>query len=113
VLDPDRLVVGDVTVSEVERRHDTGWVSYWTVPAARGRGVATCAVGTVANWAFEQAGLFRLELGHRTNKPASCRVATAAGFLVEGLERQRLRYGLERFDVERHAPLATDPAPLP
>jgi RimJ/RimL family protein N-acetyltransferase len=62
----------------------------------------------VAEWAFE-AGLFRLELGHRVNNPASCRVARAAGFSPEGIERQKLRYGAERFDVETHARLASAP----
>ncbi|OUE31259.1 hypothetical protein BFL35_05940 [Clavibacter michiganensis] len=43
--------------------------------------------------------------------PASCRVATRAGFAAEGIERAKLRYGDERFDVETHARLATDPPP--
>lgn len=77
---------------------------------ARGRGVATTAVRAVAASALDDLGRFRLELGHRTNNPASCRVATAAGFPVEGLERAKLGYGGERFDVELHARLATDPA---
>ncbi|QSB17054.1 GNAT family N-acetyltransferase [Natronosporangium hydrolyticum] len=102
-------VVGQVAVSALDRRNETGWVSYWTVPAARGRGVAAAAVRAAAQWAFDRAGLFRLELGHRTDNPASCRVATAAGFLVEGLERQKLCYEGQRFDVELHARLATDP----
>jgi RimJ/RimL family protein N-acetyltransferase len=55
--------------------------------------------------------LFRLELGHRVNNPASCRVASRAGFLVEGLERQKLAYDGVRFDVELHARLATDAVP--
>jgi hypothetical protein len=38
----------------------------------------------VARWAFDDAELFRLELGHRVNNPASCGVARAAGFAVEG-----------------------------
>jgi RimJ/RimL family protein N-acetyltransferase len=42
---------------------------------------------------------------------ASCRVASAAGFLAEGIERQKLRYGAERFDVQTHARLASDPYP--
>jgi len=50
-------------------------------------------------------------LGHRVNNPASCRVATRAGYPAEGVERAKLRYGDERFDVETHARLATDPAP--
>jgi RimJ/RimL family protein N-acetyltransferase len=52
--------------------------------------------------------LFRLELGHRVNNPASCRVASRAGFAVEGLERQKLLYDGVRYDVELHARLATD-----
>lgn len=111
VVDRRAVVVGCVTVSAVDRRHDTGWVSYWTVEAARGRGVAAVAAGALSAWAFADLGLFRLELGHRTNNPASCRVARRAGFQVEGVERAKLRYGAARYDVELHARLATDPYP--
>ena len=47
------------------------------------------------------------------NNPASCGVAASAGFLFEGLERQRLAYDGTRFDVERHARLAPDPLQTP
>lgn len=106
----DGTAVGDVGLTAVDRRHDSAWVSYWLARDARGQGLATRAVATVARWAFAD-GLFRLELGHRVNNPASCRVATAAGFRAEGVERAKLRYRSERFDVETHARLATDPAP--
>ncbi len=111
VVDAADVVLGHVAVGSVERRHGTGWVSYWTTAAARGRGVASGGCRAVAAWAFEDAGLFRLELGHRVDNPASCRVARAAGFAVEGLQRRRLRYDGVRYDVELHARLATDPAP--
>ncbi|GHG66129.1 GNAT family N-acetyltransferase [Streptomyces griseocarneus] len=104
-------VLGNVAVSAVDRRHDTGWVSYWTTRSARGRGVAGRACRGVARWAFDDLGLFRLELGHRVNNPASCRVATAAGFAVEGIQRQKLLYDGVRYDVESHARLATDAEP--
>jgi len=104
-------LVGSVTVSAVDRRHDTGWASYWTTTPARGRGAAADATRALARWAFSDLGLFRLELGHRVDNPASCRVARAAWFAVEGLERAKLRYDEQRFDVELHARLATDPAP--
>ena len=110
VVDGDTLV-GSVTVAEIDRSNDIGWASYWTAPWARGKGVASSSLRALSDWAFAHAGLFRLELGHRTNNPASCRVALAAGYTVEGLERQKLRYGEERFDVELHARLATDPPP--
>ncbi|PFG20630.1 GNAT family N-acetyltransferase [Serinibacter salmoneus] len=103
-------VVGNVSLSAIERRHGTCWASYWTVPRARGRGLAARALAGAAQWAFER-DLYRVELGHRTNNPASCAVARRAGFPVEGLEREKLRYGEERFDVELHARLRTDPTP--
>ena len=100
--------LGSVAVAAVNHVHGTGWVSYWTVEAARGRGVAVTGVRTLARWAFGELGLFRLELGHRTNNPASCSVALRAGFVAEGIDRKKLRYGDERYDVERHGRLATD-----
>jgi RimJ/RimL family protein N-acetyltransferase len=104
----DGTVLGHVCVSGVDRRHRTGWVSYWTASAARGRGAASEATRALADWALTELGLFRLELGHRTDNPASCRVASAAGFRVEGLERAKLEYDGRRYDVELHARLATD-----
>ncbi|WP_406087569.1 GNAT family N-acetyltransferase [Streptomyces virginiae] len=113
VVDGDDTVLGQVSVGAVNRRHSVGWVSYWTTAAARGRGVASHACRALARWAFDEAELFRLELGHRVNNPGSCRVAHAAGFAVEGLQRQKLAYDGIRYDVECHARLATDPDPVP
>ncbi|MEV4747893.1 GNAT family protein [Streptosporangium amethystogenes subsp. fukuiense] len=100
-------VVGNVAVSNIDA-HETGWVSYWTIPRARGRGVAVAAAGKMAEWAFRERGLFRLELAHRVSNVASCTVATRAGFRSEGIERAKLSYAGVRHDVERHARLATD-----
>jgi len=106
----DYVAIGNVGLSGVERRHGTAWASYWLASPYRGRGLAARALATVASVAFQE-GLFRLELGHRVNNPASCNVATRAGFVPEGIERKKLRYGSQRFDVETHARLLTDPAP--
>lgn len=105
------VAVGNVGVSHVDPRHGTAWTFYWLAAGQRGRGLTTRALATVASWSFADLDVFRLELGHRVNNPASCRVASRAGFVVEGVERAKLRYGAERFDVETHARLATDPAP--
>ncbi|QEV18735.1 GNAT family N-acetyltransferase [Streptomyces alboniger] len=112
VTGADGVVLGNVAVGAVDRVHGIGWVSYWTTSGARGQGVATRACVALADWAFEDAGLFRLELGHRVNNPASCRVAMGAGFTIEGRERQKLVYDGTRYDVELHARLASDPFPI-
>lgn len=109
IVDGD-VAVGNVGASAIEFRHETAWMHYWLSPAARGKGYATGALVAVSRWAFEN-GLYRLELGHRLNNPTSCRVATGAGFQAEGIEREKLRYGGDRYDVETHARLATDPVP--
>lgn len=111
VLDPDGRVVGNVAVDSVDRRQDSGRVSYWTSPGARDRGVATIGVRALAVWAFDSLELFRLELGHRVDNPASCVVAGRAGFAVEGVQRAKLRRAGVRYDVETHARLRTDHAP--
>lgn len=103
-------LIGNVGLANIERRHGTAWAHYWLVASARGQGYASRALATVAEWAFRD-GLYRLELGHRVNNPDSCRVAERAGFAAEGIARDKLRYGEERFDVENHARLRTDAAP--
>ena len=109
-------VVGCVMASDRDERHGTAWMSYWLAAHARGRGLASAALAALSGQCFA-LGLHRLELGARTNNPASIAVAERAGFVHEGVERERLRYGDERFDVARLARLATDPipaiAPLP
>ena len=110
-IDVDGRAVGNVGVGAIEMRHNTGWMHYWTAAEARGAGLASRACASLARYAFDHLGVHRLELGHRVNNPASCRVAHRAGFAAEGLERHKLRYGAERFDVETHARLATDPEP--
>lgn len=107
----DDVPVGGVALSDIERRHDTAWTSYWLAEFTRGLGLGFRATAGLATYGFEELSLHRLELGHRVNNPTSCRVATRAGFAVEGTERSKLRYGAERFDTETHARLATDPAP--
>ncbi|MCC9174622.1 GNAT family N-acetyltransferase [Arthrobacter sp. zg-Y179] len=110
-VDVDGTAVGNIGISAIDSRHQTAWVSYWLAPSARGRSLASRGVAAAAEWALGDGGLFRLELGHRTNNPASCLVALNAGFRTEGIERSKLRYGGARFDVETHARLASDPVP--
>jgi len=102
--------VGLVAVS-VDAAHRTGWFWYWTTAAARGRGLTQRAAATVADHELTAGGLHRLELGHRTNNPASGAVARAAGFVREGLEREKFLIDGVRVDVATYGRLRTDPPP--
>lgn len=103
-------VVGLVVVG-VDSANGNGWFWYWVNAAARGRGWASRAAATVANWALSHGGLHRLELGHRANNPASRAVALAAGFIQEGVEREKFLVDGQRIDVLTYGRLRTDPVP--
>ncbi|MFC0581416.1 GNAT family N-acetyltransferase [Micrococcoides hystricis] len=90
-----------------------GWVFYWAAEHARGKGFTTAAVTALCNWALTDGGWYRLELGYRTNNPASGQVAERAGFIVEGTEREKFLIDGERIDVTIAARLASDPTPQP
>ncbi|HEY2238514.1 MAG TPA: GNAT family N-acetyltransferase [Streptosporangiaceae bacterium] len=89
---------------------DEGWaeVAYWTVPAARGRGIAARSVRVVSEWMFRAVGLNRIELNHSTLNTASCRVAQKAGFRYEGTRRRQTLHQDGWHDMHLHARLADD-----
>lgn len=78
-------------------------VGYWTAANARGRGLTSLAVDTLARWALDVLGLHRLDLYHAVANPASCRVAQKAGFALEQVLRRSYQYGDGRlYDEHRH-----------
>lgn len=113
--DPADRMIGLVAVS-VDEGNLNGWFFYWLHPSHRGQGLAARAAASLAERALRAAagggwGLERLELGHRVDNPASGAVARAAGFLLEGTEREKFLIGGERVDVLTYGRLATDPEP--
>lgn len=109
VCGPDGELLGSVSLHQLDPHNAGGEVGYWTAPHARGRGVAAAAVRTAARFAFDVLALQRVELFHAVDNPASCRVATKAGFALEGTHRSSFRYGDGRLhDEHSHARLASD-----
>jgi RimJ/RimL family protein N-acetyltransferase len=108
VTDPAAgVVLGSVSLHQIHG-HDAS-IGYWTVPAARGQGIASTAVILLTGWAFAHLGLHRIELCHAVANAASCRVADRAGYLPEGTLRESYRYGDgRRHDEHLHARLVTD-----
>lgn len=107
VCGTDGEPLGSVSLYQLDARNAGGEVGYWVAPQARGRGAASAAVRAAAGYAFEVLGLQRVELFHAQDNPASCRVATKAGFALEGTHRSSFRYGDGRLhDEHSHARLA-------
>jgi RimJ/RimL family protein N-acetyltransferase len=64
----------------------------------------------VTQWAFTERGLARVQLEHAVPNLASCKVAVAAGFVLEGTTRSAYAVpGQGREDCHIHGRLATDP----
>jgi RimJ/RimL family protein N-acetyltransferase len=104
-------VVGNVSVRDVNRVPDQAVVAYWVNPSARGRRLGARALDAAARWAFasDGLGLHRLSLDHSLINEGSCRVATRAGFQLEGTMRDYfVEANGERHDSHLHARLATD-----
>ena len=67
-------------------------------------------VDAVTRWAFTERGLMRVQLEHAVPNLASCRVAEAAGFVLEGTARSAYAApGDGREDCHIHGRLAADP----
>ncbi|WP_305788240.1 GNAT family N-acetyltransferase [Symbioplanes lichenis] len=104
----DGEVLGRMALNSVDLDDGVGGIAYWVLPAARGAGVAPRALTALASWAFG-AGFHRLHLNHSTHNEASCRVATKAGFRLEGTKRSDAVHADGRHDMHLHARLRTDP----
>lgn len=101
-------LVGRAAVHSISLADGGGEVAYWTVPAARGRGVATRGLRAVARWCLQDLGLHRLDLVHSSVNEASCRIAQRCGFAYEGTRRELNLHPDGWHDMHLHARLAND-----
>lgn len=108
VTDEDDELLGRAALRQIVLGDGTAEVAYWTVPEARGRGVAVRATATLTRWAFDEIGLHRLELLHATANEASCRVAVKSGFTLEGTKRSAFLHQDGWHDMHLHARVQGD-----
>jgi len=105
------VVLGAVSLYEVRLDHGRAGVGYWLAPGARGRGAATQALRLLAQWAFAELGLARLELTCGPDNEASQHVAERCGFSLEGLLRSQVPFKGGRRDSLIYSLLAGEAAP--
>ena len=99
-VEGDGRLAGSFSLMEIDHVRGSAEIGYWLAPWARGRGIATRAVGLLHGWAVEALGMRRLEiLPHAANAP-SRRVAERCGYTDTGECRSLPR------DPDRHAVFA-------
>jgi RimJ/RimL family protein N-acetyltransferase len=105
-------MVGNVSLFAIDTDERTAKIGYRVLAAARGRGLARQMVDAVTRWAFQERALMRVQLEHAVPNVASCRVAEASGFVLEGTLRSAYAVpGGGREDAHVHGRLPADPGP--
>ncbi len=114
IADPDdHDVLGGLQLFDVDAQSRSAITGYGLMEHARGNGYAAEALRRVTDWAFTETELHRIALMHAVGNTASCAVATASGYQLEGTMRQSYPSGGgELQDNHLHARLRSD-APLP
>lgn len=105
---PGGPAVGLIGLADLDLAGGSGEFLYWLLPAGRGNGVMVPATEAVSRWAFDTLGLHRLRITHSVSNPASCAIATKAGFPLEGTMRGALLHADGWHDEHLHARLSTD-----
>lgn len=84
---------GNIALHGLEPAAAQARIGYRVARWARGRGVATQAVESVADWALGRGSVRRILLTHAVENPASCRVAGRSGFRLERILPANKRFG--------------------
>ncbi|MFJ4767546.1 GNAT family N-acetyltransferase [Streptomyces uncialis] len=102
------MPVGLIGLADIDLRGGGAEILYWLLPAGRGHGAMTDATVRISRWALDDLGLHRLRITHSVANPASCRVATKAGFPLEGTMRSALLHSDGWHDEHLHARVQGD-----
>lgn len=82
--------LGGISLNHIARSNRLANMGYWVRTSVTGRGVATEAVKLLADYAFRDLGLSRIEIAVIPENVASSRVAERAGAKFEAMTRNRL-----------------------
>lgn len=108
---PEKSTLLSFAAAEFNLRHQTAWLSYWTVADERNKGYASLLVRSFVRRVFDAFPVARIELEYRVDNPASAEVAARAAFQIEGVQRRKFATASGRVDVVLASRLRDDPAP--
>ncbi len=90
IVDASGRILGACGLHRLDLRNGVGELGYWVRSSATRQGVASEAVRQVAEWAFHEQRLHRIEIVTAVENLPSQRVAEKAGAVREGVLRQRI-----------------------
>lgn len=86
----DQRILGTCALNQIRPENRMANLGYWIRTSSAGRGVATAAVRQIAEFAFRETDLARLEIVVETSNQASRRVAEKSGAVFEGVAHDRI-----------------------
>jgi RimJ/RimL family protein N-acetyltransferase len=104
----DGTLLGATGLHNVDAANARAASGYWVAAAARGRGVARRGLKLIADFAFNELGMKRIELWIEPANAPSLAVAEAVGFHREGLLRSFAPVKGERRDMLMYSLLPDD-----
>lgn len=105
---PNAGPVGLIGLGDIDLHGGSAEFLYWLLPEGRGHGAMVESTELISRWALDDLGLHRLRITHSVANPASCRVATKAGFPLEGTMRSALLHADGWHDEHLHARVQGD-----
>lgn len=90
IFTAEGVLCGGIGVNQINPQANMGNLGYWVRQSMQGRGIASRAVHAMANFAFTQLGLTRLEIVAAQDNAASRRTAQGVGALFECIARNRI-----------------------
>lgn len=101
-------VLGGCSLSHLHPVYHLCNLGYWVRSSRRGSGIAVRAARMAAQYAFEKAGLVRVEIVIAPENEASLRVAEKVGAHYEGVLRNRMVVGPAVYDAVMYSLIPQD-----
>jgi len=108
IIAEDGQMAGVCGINAINRENRLANLGYWVRSSQVRRGIATRATRLLADWAFQNTDLNRLEILVAIRNHPSLRVAAKAGAVWEGVLRGRLHHRGEMHDAVLFSIVRTD-----
>lgn len=96
----DGTLVGGVMFTSFSTADGNCEVGCWLEPGFQGQGLVTQAISLLADWAFLERGMERVEWLCRADNERSSAVARRLGMTLEGTVRSNWVYDGQRYDMQ-------------
>lgn len=85
----DNELLGEIGLSGIDTKNQTGEIGYWLKKSARGKGIITKLIPEIEKIAFAELKLRKINIWCDEDNIASRKHAEKQGYVLEGIQRER------------------------